>query len=54
MVLVQPVRARIPRRRGLRAGVGVLEDVRGAAGDGHASEIGDERARGRFIRGKTL
>ena len=31
---VQPVRATVPRRRVLRARVGVLEDVRGAAGDG--------------------
>ena len=32
MAHVQPVRARVPRRRGVRARVGVLEDVRGAAG----------------------
>ena len=32
MAHVQPVRARVPRRRAVRARVGVLEDVRGAAG----------------------
>ena len=36
MAHVQPVRARIPRRREVRARVGVLEDVRGPAGDGFA------------------
>ena len=30
---VQPVRATVPRRRAVRARVGVLEDVLGAAGD---------------------
>ena len=35
---VQPVRARVPRRRAVRARVGVLEDVRGAAGDGPSSD----------------
>ena len=29
---MQPVRAKVPRRRGVCARVGVLEDVRGAAG----------------------
>ena len=42
MVHVQPVRATIPRRREVRARVGVLEDVLGAAGDGLGSELGDE------------
>ena len=37
MVQMQPVRAKIPRRRALRARVGVLEDVRGAAGGGQGS-----------------
>ena len=32
MVRVQPVRATLPRRRAVRARMGVLEDVRGAAG----------------------
>ena len=50
MVLVQPVRATLPRRREVRARVGVLEDVRGAAGDGLGSALGDERAWERFIR----
>ena len=40
----------LPRRRAVRARVGVLEDVRGAAGDGRASAHGDERAWERFIR----
>ena len=35
---VQPVRARVPRRRAVRARVGVLEDVRGAAGDEQGSD----------------
>ena len=35
---VQPVRARVPRRRVLRARVGVLEDVLGAAGERLASD----------------
>ena len=39
MVHVQPVRARLPRRRAVRARVGVLEDVRGAAGDGLGSGL---------------
>ena len=50
---VQPVRAKVPRRRVVRARVGVLEDVRGAAGGGLGSEPGDEPAWERFIRGKT-
>ena len=41
---------RVPRRRELRARVGVLEDVRGAAGDGLASEKCNESAWERFIR----
>ena len=35
---VQSVRARLPRRRGVRARLGVLEDVPWAAGDGRGSE----------------
>ena len=31
---VQPVRTRVPRRRAVRARVGVLEDVCGAVGEG--------------------
>ena len=38
---VQFVRATVPRRRVLRARVGVLEDVRGAAGEGPDSAHGD-------------
>ena len=38
---------------GARARVGVLEDVRGAAGEGRGSERGDEHAWERFIRCKT-
>ena len=37
MVLLQPVQATIPRRRSVRARVGVLEDVLGSTGDGRAS-----------------
>ena len=44
MVHVQPVRARISRRRGVRAWVGVLEDVPGAARDRRASDECDEDA----------
>ena len=36
---VQPVRATVPRRRGVRARVGVLEDVRGSAGGGPARRM---------------
>ena len=50
---VQPVRATLPRRRVVRARVGVLEDVRGAAGGetgiGPAMKVLGER----FSRGKT-
>ena len=36
---VSPVRASVPRRRGVRARVGVLEDLRRAAGDGWARRM---------------
>ena len=39
---VWPVRARLPRRRGVRARMGVLEGVRGPARDGPSSATGDE------------
>ena len=41
-------RANVPRRRVVRARVGVLEDVRGAAGDGLGSSWGNECAWERF------
>ena len=44
VVLVQPLRARLPRRRFLCARVGVLEDVRWAAGGGLGSVHDDECA----------
>ena len=47
---VQPVRAKIPRRRDVRARVGVLEDLRGAAREGRASDQRDEAAWERLIR----
>ena len=47
MEQVQPVRAIVPRRRGVRARVGVLENVPGAAGDGQSSE-------GRWMLGNGL
>ena len=46
---VQPVRAKIPWRRALRARVGVLEDVRGAAGGGLVSDQRDDAAWEWFI-----
>ena len=49
MVHMQPVRATVPRRRGVRARVGVLEDVRGAAGEALDSEPCDEPAWERAI-----
>ena len=42
MAHMQPVRATVPWRRVLCARVGVLEDVRGAAGDGPDSGPGDD------------
>ena len=42
VVHVWPVRARLPRRRGMRARMGLLEDVRGAAGDGPGSAKCDD------------
>ena len=50
MAHVQPVRATVPRRRTMRPRVGVLEDVRGAAGDGQVAEKCDECAWERFTR----
>ena len=48
------MRAKLPRRRVVRAWVGVLEDVRGAVGDGRGSAICDESACGWFIRYEEL
>ena len=53
VVEVWPVRATLPRRRGVRARVGVLEDVLRAAGDGRGSALGDEPARERFMRWRS-
>ena len=53
MGLVWSVRAKVPRRGGVRARVGVLEDLRGPAGDGLRSESRDEPAWGRFRICKT-
>ena len=50
MAHVQPVRATIPRRREVLARVGVLEDVRGAAGGASSSEECNEAAWERLIR----
>ncbi len=47
---LQPVQARLSRRRKVRARVGVLEGVRGTAGGGPTSVPGDERAWTRFIQ----
>ena len=49
MAHVQLVQARLPRRRGVRARVGVLEDVRGPAGEALDSEPCDEPAWERAI-----
>ena len=51
---VQPVRAKLPRRRVLRARVGVLEDLRGSAGDGLGSGFRDAAAWARFIPCRSL
>ena len=51
MVQVQLVRAMAPRLRGVRARVGVLEDVRGAAGDGSDSDTCNGAARERLHDG---
>ena len=50
---MQPVRATVPRRRAVRARVGVLEDVRGATGGGLCSENGDVFAWERFTLCKS-
>ena len=42
MAHVQPVRARVPRRRAVRAGVCVLEDVLGTAGFAHVSCLAEQ------------
>ena len=52
MVHLRPVRARVPRRRAVRARVVVLEDVLGSAGDGQGSTPCDESAWARFMRCK--
>ena len=44
----------LPRRREVRARVGVLEDVRGAAGGERGSARRDDAAWERFIRGKSV
>ena len=50
---VQPVRARVPRRRAVCARVGVLEDVLGAAGDGRLGVHGDDACLGTVYRRRT-
>ena len=45
---VCPVQATLPRRRGVRARVGVLEEVRGTAGDVRDSADGNVDAWERF------
>ena len=48
------VRATVPRRREMRARVGVLEDLRGAAGGGRYSVYGNKPAWERFVRWRLL
>ena len=54
MAHVQLVQATLPWRRALRARVGVLEDIRRAAGNGRGSAPGDLSGRERFIRVRPL
>ena len=54
VVRVQPVRATVPRRRVLRAWMGLLEDVLGAVGGGPGPGHGNEPAWERFIHCRTL
>mmetsp|Transcript_11129 Transcript_11129/g.30355 ORF Transcript_11129/g.30355 Transcript_11129/m.30355 type:complete len:210 (+) Transcript_11129:420-1049(+) len=51
---VHSVRTKSPWRRAVRARVGVLEDVRGAARDGQCPVLRNKRAWGRVIRRKSL
>ena len=50
---VRSMRARVPRRRGVCARVGVLVDVRGAAGEGLDSALVDDAAGERFMGSET-
>ena len=50
VVLVRSVRAKVLRRRAMRARVGVLEDVLGAAGEALSSDQRDAGPWERFVR----
>jgi len=51
---VRHVRAKVPRRRAVRARVGVLEGALGAAGGGPTSAYSDDGARERFTKWRAL